>query len=321
MNEFFTGCLLGFAAGDALGAPLEGMSPSSIREEHGGPVEDFLDWRYPAGSITAVTQTMVVMAQALLELGRFEAEHLGFKLARFIEYSDTGVKEARGLGLATAAAARKLAINTDIKKSSVESGGCGPALRVAPLGLRYFRTPSVMLEAAIEQAAVTHTGVEALAGSVLMACIIAACVRMAESDEELDRLTMLEHLYHSIYEIDVEFAKKVSGLTEYLERPAETGFAYTGTGGYSAEAVPAALLAFMLSAEDLEKTLATAANAGGCASSIAAMAGAISGAHNGVSAIPKRLLSKLEGRDYIEGLANKLSVFITDRRPKSRPFC
>jgi ADP-ribosylglycohydrolase len=320
LNELFRGCLLGSAAGDALAAPLVGAGKEAASGADGGPVTDFLDWKYPAGSVTAATQVMVAEAQGLLEMGRFEVGHSGLKLARLLQYSDSGEKEVRGVGLATAAASRKITIGLEVGESAVESGGCGPATRVAPIALRFFRDPKELRESAIEQAMVTHTGTEAVAGSVMIAHAIAHCVWTKDNEEDFDRLTMLEHLYKAVYEIDIELASKVSGLAEYLEKPTEEGFAYTGNSGWSMEAVPAALLAFLLSPGDLEKTVVTAANAGGCACAIAAMAGAVSGAWNGAGAVRSRWLDRLEGREYIELIADRLRVFILDRRPKSRPF-
>ena len=45
---------------------------------------------------------------------------------------------------------------------------------------------------------------------------------------------------------------------------------------------------------------------GGDADTIGAMTGAIAGAYHGVEAIPKRWLDRLEGRPYIESLAERL---------------
>ena len=38
----FEGCLVGGAIGDALGSPVEGLTPAGIHRYFGGPVEGFV---------------------------------------------------------------------------------------------------------------------------------------------------------------------------------------------------------------------------------------------------------------------------------------
>src|SRR6516164_2396971 len=70
------GCLLGLAVGDALGAPLEGLSMQQIRA-HYGQVDDFVDgarawkkkpyrWRMP-GLYTYDTQQALALTDVLLD--------------------------------------------------------------------------------------------------------------------------------------------------------------------------------------------------------------------------------------------------------------
>src|SRR5437868_7992566 len=79
------GCLLGLAVGDALGAPLEGLSPQQIRA-HYGTVDDYVDgvrawkkkpyrWRLP-GLYTDDTQQALALADCLIERGRIDPGHL-----------------------------------------------------------------------------------------------------------------------------------------------------------------------------------------------------------------------------------------------------
>ncbi len=93
----FKGTLVGCAVGDALGAPVEGM-PSTVIAEIYGRVTDFLDERFGAGRVTDDTQMTVSLAQSFIEIGRFDLEHAAFKLGRWMQFSDRGVKEARGPG-------------------------------------------------------------------------------------------------------------------------------------------------------------------------------------------------------------------------------
>lgn len=71
-----------------------------------------------------------------------------------------------------------------------------------------------------------------------------------------------------------------------------------------------AIASFGLTPDSYEQTIGNAILLGGDSDTIAAMAGAISGAYLGVRAIPSHLLGKLEdrhqGRTYIEQLARNL---------------
>ena len=79
------GCLLGMAIGDALGAPLEGLSAQQIRA-HYSQVTDYVDgarawkkkpyrWRMP-GLYSDDTQQALVLCDVLLEHGRIDPDRL-----------------------------------------------------------------------------------------------------------------------------------------------------------------------------------------------------------------------------------------------------
>ena len=79
------GCLLGLAIGDALGAPLEGLSCQQIRA-HYGLVDDYVDgarawkkkpyrWRMP-GLYSDDTQQAMALSDVLLECRRIDLDRL-----------------------------------------------------------------------------------------------------------------------------------------------------------------------------------------------------------------------------------------------------
>jgi ADP-ribosylglycohydrolase len=298
----FKGALLGCAVGDALGAPVEGMTAEAIREKH-GRLTDFIDERFGAGRITDDTQMTIVLAHSVLELGKFDKAHAGLKFGRWIAASDDGVKEARGAGMASATASRRLHEGVSPETSGVDSAGCGAAMRVSPIALRYFNDPKALHDAAVDQALLTHTDPRAVAGSAAMAYAVAAGI----ADEgDLDRGQLAADIAAFILQIDPEFSARVAGLADYLDASPAEGFAYTGTGGIASETVPGALFAFLRSPYDFEESVLTAVNAGGDADSLGAMTGAVSGAFNGMPAIPRAWKDGVEGSEYIESVAYRL---------------
>ncbi len=312
----FRGTLLGCAVGDALGAPLEGMSREAITDMY-GRVTDFLDARFGRGRITDDTQMTVVLAQSIIEIGRFDATHTAFKFARWIEASDAGVKEARGVGMACGVACRRLAEGASPDESGVESAGCGSAMRASPVGLRYYGDPAELLEASLEQSAITHRHPEAAAGAAAIA--MAVGIGVADTGG-LEPAGFARSLARFVEKTDRGMSAKIAGLADYLDASAEEGFAYTGTGGHVMETVPAALFAFLRTPYDFESTVLTAVNAGGDTDSIGAMAGAVSGSFNGECAIPARFREGVEGAAYIRSLADRLYTLTPAGRPGRRPL-
>ena len=68
MKDKYTGCLLGLAVGDALGAAVEFMSLEQIKDTYGDSgIQDFDKWGdFDAGSYTDDTQMAIATALGLI---------------------------------------------------------------------------------------------------------------------------------------------------------------------------------------------------------------------------------------------------------------
>jgi poly(ADP-ribose) glycohydrolase ARH3 len=80
-----------------------------------------------------------------------------------------------------------------------------------------------------------------------------------------------------------------------------------GHGIEAFNSVPTALFCFLCQPHDFRTAVLYAVSLGGDTDTIASMAGAISGAHLGAEALPTDWLARLEDRDYIEDLAERLA--------------
>ncbi len=80
-----------------------------------------------------------------------------------------------------------------------------------------------------------------------------------------------------------------------------------GHGISAVEAVPAAIAAFLGAPDDPRAVVVRAVCMGGDTDTIAAMAGAVAGAHAGASALPEDALARLEGRAELVRLADALA--------------
>lgn len=79
-----------------------------------------------------------------------------------------------------------------------------------------------------------------------------------------------------------------------------------GEGWISEEAVALALYCFLRYPDDYEKTVFRGANTNGDSDSIACIAGSISGACLGISAIPVAWVKNIEKTQYLEDLSKRL---------------
>lgn len=298
----FKGSLLGCAVGDAMGAPIEGLSAARIRNDY-GTVTGYLDTGYGAGRLTDDTQMTIVLAQAIIEIGFFWKNHVALKFASWMERSDEGIREASGVCQACASACRSISMGVDPDRSGVSSACCGAAMRASPIGLRYFAQHEELKQKAVEQASITHTDSKALAGSAAVAYTVA---RGIASENVPEPRSLLQDVASFVSDIDLETASKIEKLADYVGLPSEEGFRYTGTDSPAIETVPAALLSFLQTPEDPLGVLVTSVNAGGKTGSIASISGAMCGAFNGAARIPSGLLAGLEGKRYIELLAFRL---------------
>ncbi|MHC5541224.1 ADP-ribosylglycohydrolase family protein, partial [Singulisphaera rosea] len=101
------GSLLGLATGDALGAPLEGLSAQQIRA-HYGVVADYVDgsrawkkkpyrWRMP-GLYSDDTQQALALSDVLLDLGEIDADRLASLYLQMAHPRGSHYGAHRGIG-------------------------------------------------------------------------------------------------------------------------------------------------------------------------------------------------------------------------------
>jgi predicted NAD-dependent protein-ADP-ribosyltransferase YbiA (DUF1768 family) len=104
----------------------------------------------------------------------------------------------------------------------------------------------------------------------------------------------------------VRLLDRIHEMGARLEQIPDELFRYTFNGAFVSESLPAAVWCFLRSPEDPESVITTAVNGGYDADTVAAMAGALAGAYNGLSAWPSRWVDDLEYRDGLEGCADDL---------------
>ncbi|MFQ5695113.1 MAG: ADP-ribosylglycohydrolase family protein [Terriglobia bacterium] len=295
--------MIGLAIGDALGFPTEPLSLEAIRADYGPTgITDFVSARgLPPGSYSDDTQLTLATARALLAAGGQSTDELMDAFCEeFLDwYRSPDV--ARGPGMTTLGALANLAQGDPWNESGIRSSkGCGGAMRVAPIGLYFYREREKLRHLAQLNCLITHGHPTGVAAAVLNALAVARAVEKASPQK------LLAELLSNAERLDADLAAALAKVKQCEGMEPPEAFAHIGETGSAEEVLASALFCFLRSPRDYRATVLAAANSSGDSDSIAAMAGALSGAYNGLEAIPENWRQAVENRDEIERLARAL---------------
>ncbi len=306
LKSKFLGCLLGLALGDAIGELAFRLPDKDALLK---AVEEAEVLHY-----TDDTAMALGLAQSLVQRGTLDQEHLGRTFHRnflnepwrgYASGPPTIFQMVAGLKLSYAEAARRLF-------RGAGSFGNGAAMRVAPLGLFFHKSPR-LYELAAASAAVTHAHPLGQDGAAVQALAVARAVSL-DPAEAFPREDFLADL--------ISFAKtpalqeKLNLLASLLSRSASAAEAARVLGRSVAvdESLPFALFAFLAYPHSYVECLFCAILHGGDRDTLGAMAGAVSGAYLGRAAIPWQ--EKVENRKLIEDLALSLYALAAEEGAK-----
>jgi ADP-ribosylglycohydrolase len=302
------GSILGQALGDALGFVVEAQPPQVARIY----VEGWLrtgragEWphpQFPFGQYSDDTQLARELMRSFQDSGGWSPAVFAVRLAElFRDRRDVGA------GQGTRSSALRLLMGVPWAESGTPApyAGNGAAMRAGPLGLLLSRREA-MCQAAREQARITHRDSRCAAG----AAVVARAVAIAAARQPIDNLTFLGDLAGCAEADDRSVADAVRGLNDWISlAPLEAARHVHESGldpahmdrwrGISAFVTPSvlwSLYAFLRSPDDYWETICTAIGVGGDTDTMAAIAGAISGARLGVDALPKDLVARLNDRE------------------------
>jgi ADP-ribosyl-[dinitrogen reductase] hydrolase len=279
VRERFIGTLLGLAVGDAVAAATQFRRPGRF-----APVGDLLGggpFDLPRGGWSDDTAMALCLAESLLECKGFDARD---QVERYTRWQQEGHLSATGqcVGI-TAGTAGALARAR--WRRQVFSGSHDPEMlapeplsRVAPAVMYFFADPRAAEEHAAEAARTTCQAPEVLAACRSLARALHAALRGAP------RAAILE-LRPDAAGVDLVTAAE-AGTT--APQALAAAFEVLGRTGNFRDAVLAA------------------ANLGGNSDVIAAVTGALAGAHYTASAIPTLWRNSLMKLQLIEGFADRL---------------
>ncbi len=301
IEDRFVGCLLGVAIGDALGMPVEGWSREAIRVQY-GVVAEF----HPSpprglrsGQFTDDTQMMLMHAESITSTGSVHGDDLA---RRFVAWLRSG--DVRGIGRTTLRSIQHLARGVDWRQSGQTgelAAGNGVAMRIAPVGLFDCQHLERLREDVRTAGVITHSNPESLAGGLAVAYGVARLVTAQVQPHMLIAETIA-------FVGDCEVSRNLQQAQRLLQAavPAADALTTLGTSGYVVHTVASAFYCFVRTPENLKQTIVEAVMAGGDADTTGAVAGALSGAHNGTQRIPAAWLEQVEHRAHIGELARRI---------------
>lgn len=344
-REYVTGCLVGGAVGDALGAPVEFDWLDRIRDRFGpNGVSEYAPAYGRRGAITDDTQMSLFTAEGLILAAvrsrgsevEPPAVHVYRAYLRWLATQRGSAADREALRnrhgscammdgllmtrpelysqrapghscLSALASGRMGTVDDPIN----DRKGCGGVMRAAPVA--YGVPEERVFETGCDIAAITHGHPTGYLAAGALAWMVYAVSRgrsiRAGAQEALDILQPWpdsEECAGAIQDA-LHAADHLPATPETVER--------LGAGWIAEEALSIALFCALTAGEDVEAGLRLAVTHGGDSDSTGAIAGNLLGALLGEGAIPPRFLAELELLELIREVAGDLH----DRMPDAAP--
>ncbi len=339
----YRGCLLGGAAGDALGYTVEFLDADSIFRRYGG--EGITEYSLVNGTayISDDTQMTLFTANGLLlgttrdrtrgtvggfldgialcceEWLRTQTETYplreGYPCSWLTNVPELFARRAPGNTCLSAIASFRGGRRGTIGEPINNSKGCGGIMRVAPIGL-YFdgerNTSDEVARLGAEAAALTH-GHEL--GYIPAAALVHIVHTVSHSEDPLlvdavwNAMSAVRRLFPGAEHLD-----ELEALVRMAVELSQSGLGdpdairMLGEGWVAEETLAIAVYCALKYENDFDRALIAAVNHGGDSDSTGSVTGNILGARLGARAIPEKYLARLELRDVISEIADDLFI-------------
>jgi ADP-ribosylglycohydrolase len=338
----FRGCLLGGAAGDALGAPVEFLHLDEILRTYGeSGIRDFAPAYGKLGAITDDTQMTLFTAEAVLSAhlaSVLQSQEPDFfhaaagSYARWLMTQENSRLVSSGNAKASWLLQQKRlfsrrapgttclsALQTSrgkVTRAMNDSKGCGGVMRMAPVGM-YFaashsrernsdRLHSSIFAAGSDLAAITHGHPSGCLSAGALAVIVNLLL-VGNSLPDAVHAAKEELRNHPSHKETLSAIEKSESLA--MSRPRDRIALRELGKGFVAEEALAMGLYCALGAKEFEDGVILAVNHSGDSDSTGSITGNLLGAAAGSEAIPDRWLACLELRSTIEAIADDLAAF------------
>lgn len=333
----YRGCLIGGAAGDALGYAVEFLSHAAITSRYGSRGITEYDLRGGVAEISDDTQMTLFTATGLLlattrgKMRGIMGSYPSYINSSYQDWYRTQTEEyplgerhhyswlvnvpeffhRRAPGNTCLSAIKDSAYGT-IEDPINNSKGCGGVMRVAPIGLYFDGTRHSVEEIdqiGAETAALTH-------GHPLGYIPAAALVHIIHLLVHKDS-TLTDAVQDMLRSVQRQFARTayIQDFVDLMERAVSLSRSdigdleavqQLGEGWVAEETLAIAVYCALKYENDFDQALITSVNHSGDSDSTGAVTGNILGAHLGLKGIPPKYLENLELKEVILEIADDL---------------
>ena len=296
----YQGCLMGLAAGDAVGTTVEFKPPGSFARVTdmvgGGP------FRLNPGQWTDDTSMALCLADSLVACGGFDA---GDQMDRYVRWRDEGYLSSNGvcfdIGITICDALSRYRSTGEPFAGSTDpfSAGNGSLMRLAPAPLFFASDPEQAIHMSGESSRTTHGATTCVDACRYFGGLLVGAVQGLAKETLLSaRFCPVAGLWEMQPLCD-EIDDIAAGSFRSKEPPEIVG------SGYVVKSLEAALWAFHKSSTFAEGCL-LAVNLGNDADTTAAIYGQLAGAYYGIDAIPTEWRQRIAMSALITELADGL---------------
>lgn len=327
-QEYYKGCLIGGAIGDAFGSAVEFLSIDAIRAEYGkAGITDLVCAESGLAELTDDTQMTLFTAEGILRAGSsgqgksieqvtLSVYHAylrwlvtqGYpKVEEYDRIYDGWLLAVKELHHRRAPGNTCLSALLSKERGTFEkplnnSKGCGGIMRVAPAGLAYPKELAFNMGA--EFAVITHGHPSGYLSAGALAYIIAAIVEGSCLEEAIVGALAVLKDYDGHEECAVILKKAIELAGSDLAD--SEAIKILGEGWVGEEALAIAVFCALKHRDDFRQAIIAAVNHSGDSDSTGAITGTILGAYLGLSSIPEEWVKKLEIREVIEQIADEI---------------
>lgn len=292
-TDYYSGAILGAAIGDAMGCPTEFLSMSQIEKRYGANgVTGFVLYKEADGKRFAPYTDDTQLAEMVLISLLAEKNDLNRCMEimghNFIQWSNNPQGGHRAPGRACLQGCANLAQGVHWSIAGGEqAGGCGSVMRSYPFGLVFCNDLDKAEQWAVAHSYLTHRDPIALAACAAMAIGTAMAIQQCAVKDILNAMAKASARYsqETAYMINQAISKPLSYQQKVMNW-------YLGWAAH--EAIAAAAYLFCHYARNPELAILSAANTPGDSDSIATLVGALTGAYNGLNALPAHWVQEVE---------------------------
>ncbi len=295
------GAIIGTAIGDALGMPVEGLKPETIKERY-GKITKFIDSQQSIhrtlkkGQWTDDTVMMMSMIKSLIN-GYINFEQIAKNHVKYFK-----AFQNRGFGRSTRVSLNKISDGAYWWSAGKKDGaGNGVVMKMAPLGIaHYLGMINIydLISSIINISRMTHGDSRAAIAAILQAQAVSIALSggiFALRNFILNSVIYTQQLENILGSKTPKISESLNLGLENIEHESLIGLRnIIGNGCFVVESFPFSFISILKFYKNPINLLIDVVNAGGDADTTGALVGMLIGASFGLTVFPYRFRKKLE---------------------------